>query len=155
MLFHSLGGPQAGQLFLPMHLGVLMSGLLLGPLSGAVVGTISPLLGFLILGMPVAAKLPLMMIELCCYGLIAGLLFKTNLPIIFKLLITQCIGRGIYGLLLAVVSVVFQLDIEPWKAVAAAFITGLPGIAIQLILIPLLIMVLQRSGLFAQQTDKS
>ena len=72
-VFHMIGGQQAGGMFLPMHIPVLMAGLLLGPAYGTAVGVVTPLLSFLISGMPPLAKLPFMVIELAAYGFASGL----------------------------------------------------------------------------------
>ena len=78
-LFHVIGivsgtGSLPGSAFLPMHLGVFFTALLAGPAVGAVTGAVSPLLSFALTGMPSAALLPFMMIELTVYGLVCGLL---------------------------------------------------------------------------------
>ena len=70
--FHAI--PQAGQIFLPMHLPVLLCGLLCGPLYGLLCGAVTPALSSLITGMPGAAVLPSMICELAVYGLVAGVL---------------------------------------------------------------------------------
>lgn len=72
-LFHVIGivsgtGSLPGSAFLPMHLGVFFTALLAGPAVGAVTGAVSPLLSFALTGMPSAALLPFMMIELTVYG---------------------------------------------------------------------------------------
>lgn len=78
-LFHAVGavsglGTALGVAFLPMHLPVILVGLLAGPYAGAVSGLLGPVAGFVLSGMPGPMKLPFMMVELCAYGLIAGLL---------------------------------------------------------------------------------
>ena len=60
-LFHLLGLQQAGQIFLPMHIPVLLSGLLLGWHYGALLGFMTPLLSFLLTGMPSADRVLFMM----------------------------------------------------------------------------------------------
>lgn len=82
-LFHVIGivsgtGSLPGSAFLPMHLGVFFTALLAGPAVGAVTGAVSPLLSFALTGMPSAALLPFMMIELTVYGLVCGLLKTKN-----------------------------------------------------------------------------
>ena len=49
--FHMLGlGPS--QVFLPMHLPVMICGSLLGPIAGLICGLITPLLSSVLTGMP-------------------------------------------------------------------------------------------------------
>ena len=78
-LFHLMGavsglGTALGETFLPMHLPIILAGLLAGPYVGAIAGVLSPLISFALTGMPTAAMLPFMMIELFVYGLTSGLL---------------------------------------------------------------------------------
>lgn len=84
-LFHVIGivsgtGSIPGSAFLPMHLGVFFTALLAGPAVGAVTGAVSPLLSFALTGMPSAALLPFMMIELTVYGVVCGLLKNKKCP---------------------------------------------------------------------------
>ena len=78
--FHAIG---AGTVFLPMHIPVLLCGLLCGWQYGAAVGFVVPLLSSVLTGMPpIFPVAPAMMLELCAYGLLTGLLyhrFKQNL----------------------------------------------------------------------------
>lgn len=81
--FHLLGaisglGSALGETFLPMHLPIILVGLLAGPYAGAISGLFGPLLSFALSGMPGAYMLPFMMIELCVYGLVSGLLRNVN-----------------------------------------------------------------------------
>ena len=71
--FHWFG--MAGAIFLPMHIPVLLSGMLAGPRSGFVTGLMSPALSSLLTGMPpLWPVLPVMTAELCLYGGAAGYL---------------------------------------------------------------------------------
>lgn len=143
-LFHAVGivsgtGALLGAAFLPMHLPVLLAGLMGGPVAGLVAGAASPLISFLLSGMPAAGVLPFMVLELAGYGLTGGLLSKVNLPVIVKLLLTQLAGRLIRAL--AVLAAVYGLGSQAvqvagiWNMVTA----GLPGILLQWALIPLLL----------------
>ena len=72
--FHSI--PNAGSIFLPMHIPVLLCGLLCGPLYGLLCGILAPLISSFAPGMPPMAILPGMTAELAVYGLISGLLIQ-------------------------------------------------------------------------------
>ncbi len=74
LVFHAI--PNAGAIFAPMHLPVLVAGFICGPLYGILVGLICPLLSFIMTGMPNAAYLPNMMVELFFYGGCTGLFFR-------------------------------------------------------------------------------
>lgn len=143
-LFHAAGvlsgiGSAAGTAFLPMHIPVLLAGFLGGPLVGIVAGALSPLISFCISGMPALPMLPFMMIELGIYGLTAGLLTKTKLPLFIQLLLTQIAGR--VARIIAGLAAIYLFD-NPALTIASAcwtFITaGAFGILLQWALIPLL-----------------
>lgn len=147
-LFHVLGtvsgmGTSLGQAFLPMHLPILLVGLLAGPIVGTVAGALSPLLSFALSGMPGAAMVPFMMIELAGYGLAAGFLGKTQMPVIVKLFLAQVAGRAIRAA--AVLVAVYGMGNGAvavdsiWISIAA----GLPGLVLQWCLIPLIIFWLE------------
>jgi len=142
-LFHAVGvlsgiGSAAGAAFLPMHIPVLLAGFLGGPLVGILAGALSPLISFWISGMPALPMLPFMMIELGIYGLTAGMLTKTKLPLFVQLLLTQIAGRA--ARIAAGLISIYLFD-NPTLTVASAcwtFITaGAFGILLQWALIPL------------------
>ncbi len=143
-VFHAVGvlsgtGAQLGSALLPMHLPVLLAGFLGGPVTGCIAGILSPLVSFGISGMPDAALVPFMMIELGAYGLTAGMLSGTRLNSFCKLLIAQIAGRATRA---AAVLVSIHLLGNTALAPAAAFTfitAGLFGILLQWALIPLLL----------------
>lgn len=149
-LFHFI--PQGGKLFLPMHAGVLIAGLLLGPVYGSIIGGIAPFLGFLVNGMPQMPMAVYMMFELVVYGAAAGLLMMlctrlrlNRLAAIYLSLIgSMVIGRLVYaGVLL--VSGLFKLDKAPAViTVFTSFLAGVPGIIIQLIAVPAVVIAAGR-----------
>ncbi len=143
-LFHAAGvlsgiGSAAGAAFLPMHIPVLLAGFLGGPLVGIAAGALSPLISFWISGMPALPMLPFMMIELSVYGLTAGLLTKTKMPLLIQLLLTQIAGRA--ARIIAGLTAIYLFD-NPTLTVASAcwtFITaGAFGILLQWVTVPLL-----------------
>ena len=134
-LFHVIGavsgqGTMLGVAFLPMHLPIIFVGLIAGPAVGAIVS-------FLLSGMPMLAMLPLMMVELCAYGLVAGLLRGIKLPSLAKVVIAQLAGRVVLTAATAIAVFAFGSS----KAIAATWTSdlaaGLPGLALQWALIPL------------------
>ena len=74
LAFHSV--QNAGSIFCPMHIPVLLCGLISGWPFGLLCGLAGPLLSSLITGMPPMAYLPGMMVELAVYGLVAGLMMR-------------------------------------------------------------------------------
>ena len=146
--FHMI--PNAGSVFLPMHIPVLISGYVVGPLYGLLCGFFTPLLSHLIFGMPPAPYLPSMLAELSVYGLMTGVLSKyvkvqNNLVRNYIVLIGAMLcGRITYGILNALIFRAGSYSMAAW--VSAAFVTALPGIVIQLVLIPVLVDRLQKGG---------
>lgn len=72
--FHMV--PSGGNIFLPMHLPVILGGALLGIIPGIAIGMLTPILSFLMTSMPSAVVLPGMTLELITYGFMMGLLVK-------------------------------------------------------------------------------
>lgn len=141
-LFHLMGavsgvGTALGETFLPMHLPIILAGLLAGPYVGAAAGVLSPLISFLLTGMPGAAMLPFMMIELCVYGLTAGLLRSVNMPTIVKVVLTQLAGRGIRAAAILIAVYAFNSTAVPVAVIWTSIVTGVFGLALQWALIPL------------------
>ena len=135
-LFHVIGavsgqGTMLGVAFLPMHLPIIFVGLI------AIAAAAAPLVSFLLSGMPMLAMLPLMMVELCAYGLVAGLLRGIKLPSLAKVVIAQLAGRVVLTAATAIAVFAFGSS----KAIAATWTSdlaaGLPGLALQWALIPL------------------
>lgn len=143
--FHAFG--VAGRIFLPMHIPVLLAGFLVGPLSGLVVGILAPGLSNLLTGMPPTYAVPLMSTELPIYGLVAGIAYRQlRLNINIALLIAMIFGRIVFGLSILVLGTFIDL---PYTAAAffsagGAIVTGLPGIALQLALIPIIVNAIKR-----------
>ena len=157
-LFHLAGGDMAGKTFLPMHIPVLLGGFFLGPLWCDMVGLLTPAVSCLFTGlmMPKAVMLPFMMIELMGYGLFTGLFFqKFKLPTILSLLLAMLGGRTLYFLSLAAALHLLQLQlpfaVSAWGAAAGAVVTGLPGIAVQVVVIPALLLALKKGGLLYER----
>ena len=138
--FHMI--PNAGSVVLPMHIPVLFCGLVCGPVYGAICGGAACLLSHLITGMPPAAILPGMICELIVYGLVAGIMSKIfknrNIGVIYiELIVAMLAGRIVAGVLNALIFRAGAYSIQAW--IAASFVTALPGIIIQLVLIPILV----------------
>ena len=147
--FHSI--PNAGSIFLPMHIPVLLCGLVCGPVYGLICGVLTPLLSSLLTSMPPLAILPGMLCELAVYGLVGGLLIrllKTRYSMVnlyLSLTGAMLCGRIVSGVLNALLFRAGEYSLQIWTA--ASFVTALPGILIQLVLIPLLVVTLQKAKL--------
>jgi hypothetical protein len=136
IVFHQFA--LAGRIFLPMHIPVFLAGIFVGPVGGLIVGLVCPTLSFLLTGMPPPYAVPLMSMELMIYGLSIGILIRwIKLPIL-SLLIAMIMGRLTFALGLFILGKFLSLPYGPEAFIKVSVITGLPGIALQLILIPLL-----------------
>ena len=148
MAFHAI--PNAGSVILPMHIPVLLCGLVCGWPYGAVCGAIGPLLSSLLTGMPPAAMLPGMMVECAVYGFTTGLMMKyvrtgKNMTDLYISLVSAMIlGRVAAGFARAWI---FTPGISPFAWVTTSLVAGIPGIVIQLVLMPLVITALTRARL--------
>lgn len=136
MIFHSVG--MAGKVFLPMHIPVLIGGFVLSPPLAFIVGFITPLLSGALTGMPVMFPIAVIMaFELAIYGLIASLMFR-KLTVIPSLIISMISGRLIAGLVVFILAQFFGVKMNAIMYLKGAVATGLPGIALQIVLIPAL-----------------
>lgn len=137
--FHFCGG--AGSIFLPMHIPVLTAGLLLGVKGGLVVGALTPFLSSLTTGMPpLMPMLPIMVAELGTYGAVTGYLYRQRrLPLVWSLLGAMVAGRLVAGLTVAGLAAGLGVTLKPLLFVTGAITTGLPGIVIQMLFVPLLV----------------
>lgn len=143
-LFHAVGastghGTALGETFLPMHLPIILAGLLAGPYAGAAAGLFGPLASFLLTGMPSSVMLPFMMIELCIYGMIAGMLRNAKMPCIAKVLFTQIGGRAVRAIAIAAAVQLLGSNIR-LSVIWSSISTGFPGLVLQWTLIPLAVL---------------
>ncbi len=131
-------GPAFAQMWLPMYLPVIMVGLLAGPQVGAVVGVLSPLVSLALTGMPAAALLPLMAVQLVVYGVVAGFVSGARLPLVAKTLAVVVSGPLAA---LATLSVAGLFTDAAWVSTPGAWwaslVVGLPGLVLQLVAVPL------------------
>ena len=154
MAFHSI--PNAGSIFLPMHIPVLLCGLICGWPFGFVCGLLGPFISSFT-GMPPAAVLPSMMVECATYGLVAGLMMKYihtrhNVADLYISMITAMIlGRVVAGFAKAWV---FTPGTGAFAWVTTSLVTGIPGICIKLVVMPAVVLALTRAKLIPNRYPK-
>jgi thiamine transporter ThiT len=144
--------PEIGSMLCPMHIPVLLCGFVCGAPYGLVVGLIAPVLRSLTLGMPpLFPTATAMAFELAVYGLMAGLLYKAlpkkKINIYTSLIGAMIIGRIVWGV---VMFCIMGFDMTKFGIAAfwaGAVVNAIPGIIAQIILIPMLIMVLEKAKL--------
>lgn len=140
--------PNLGGVFLPMHIPVLLCGFLCGWRYGFVCGAVVPFLSSIVTGMPVMWPQGVSMIfELAVYGLVTGLLYRgRKRGVYLSLLAAMAAGRIISGIAKAVF---FGIAGKPFGMAAflsGAFTIAIPGIILQLVLIPVLVTALEKAG---------
>ena len=144
--FHSI--PDAGSVFLPMHIPVLICGMICGWPYGFLCGLMGPMLSSALTGMPPVAYLPAMMVECGVYGLVSGVMLKhvhtknTYADLYIALVTAMLAGRVVSGIAKALI---FTPGIALSAWVTASFVTALPGIAVQLVFLPSVVFTLMKA----------
>ena len=145
MVFHTF--QISGGIFLPMHLPILLCGFLCGPQFGALCGLVVPLVSSLFTGMPPMYPTAVAMaLELLTYGLVTGLLRK-KCNVYVTLLVAMLAGRAVSGCANLVLMGLAGNSYTLSAFLTASFVTALPGIVIQIVVIPLVIIVMKKAGL--------
>ncbi len=152
MAFHSF--PNGGSVFLPMHIPVLLCGMMCSWPYGLICGLLGPLLSSIITSMPPTAMLPSMMVECAAYGCVSGvmmLLVRTKKPYLdlyISMVTAMVAGRFIAGVAKALI---LAPGTPMFAWVTTSLVTGLPGIVIQLVLLPTLVYALTRAKLLPRR----
>ena len=148
--FHSVG---LGSALSPMHIPVLLCGLVCGSGSGLICGIVGPCLSSLLSGMPPMTMLIRMLPELAIYGLAGGISMKlirtgsSVADVYISQIIAMICGRVVGGIATAIfftaTSGVYSLPL--W--VTSYFVEAVPGIVAHLVLVPVLVLALQKARL--------
>ena len=139
--------PEIGSMLCPMHIPVLLCGFICGWKWGLGVGFIAPLFRSLSLGMPPLFPTALCMaFELAAYGAIAGIMHK-HLPkkkqyIYCSLVTAMVVGRIVWGIAMLICTGIKGSGFTFSAFISGAIVNAIPGIVVQIILIPVLVMVL-------------
>ena len=135
---------EIGSMLLPMHIPVLLCGFICSWEYGLTVGFIVPIFRSVLFGRPFMMPTAVAMaFELAAYGAVAGLLYQKlkgkKCGIFVSLVGAMVAGRFLWG----VVSIaLFKMidSVFTWEMFAAgAFLEAVPGIIVQLILIPTIV----------------
>ena len=142
--------PQIGSALSPMHIPVLLCGFICGWPYGLVVGLLAPLLRFMLFGMPPIFPTGIAMaFELASYGVATGLLYKKlpkTIPNIYiSLIVSMLAGRVVWGIVMSIIAGVSQVQFSLQLFLAGAFLNAVPGIICHLILIPVIVVSLQKA----------
>ena len=152
--------PQIGQALSPMHIPVLLCGFMCGWSWGLAVGFIAPLLRSVLFGMP--AMFPgavAMAFELSVYGFLTGFLYG-RLPrkkgLIYPILITAMIaGRIVWGIVRLLLAGLSGTQFTWAMFLAGAVTNAIPGIILHIVLVPILVMALEKPWLLLNRRRKA
>ena len=153
MAFHAI--PGAGFILLPMHIPVLLCGLICGWGFGLLAGIAGPLLSGLITGMPPPVIIPGMMVELAVYGFVSGLMMqllrtkKIYADLYISLVTAMLAGRIAAGIYMALVFAAGDYSMAAW--ITSFFVTSLPGMLIQIAFIPGIVFALEAARLIPKR----
>ena len=148
MAFHAF--PGGGTVFLPMHIPVLLCGLMCSWPYGFICGLLGPALSCLLTQMPPVAFLPSMMVECAAYGLVTGLMMKyihtrhSVADLYISMITAMILGRVVAGFAKAWI---FTPGTGAFAWVTTSLVTGIPGICIQLVVMPAVVLALTRAKL--------
>lgn len=143
--------PRVGQALSPMHIPVFLAGFLCSPWWALAVGAAAPVLRHLLFAMPPYPTYIAMAAELAAYGVVTALLYralpKKPLYVYLTLLVSMVAGRLVSGLANVVL---YGLGLKEGAYtvqmfLAGHFLTAWPGIAVHIVLVPLVVLALQRA----------
>lgn len=153
--------PQVGGMLLPMHLPVLLCGLICGWQYGGAVGFVLPLLRYALFLMPPMPTGAAMAFELAVYGVVAGLLYARSrwqcvVALYRSLIAAMLAGRLVWAAARVVIMGLGQAPFSWQIFLAEGFLTAIPGILLQLVAIPAIMVAMDRTGLvpFKRDADK-
>ncbi|MBR2011154.1 MAG: ECF transporter S component [Clostridia bacterium] len=135
---------EIGDSLLPMHLPVMLCGLLCGWKYGLSVGGILPFLRSVSFGMPPLYPNAIWMaLELATYGFVIGMLYcrrksYSRAYLFFCLVCSMIAGRIVWGISKAILLGVAGKPFGFAAFLTGAFLDAIPGIVLQFILIPLI-----------------
>ena len=141
---------QIGNMLCPMHIPVLLCGLLCGPMYAGLVGAAAPLLRFMLFGMPKLYPSGVAMcFELAAYGVAAGMILRA-LPakrssVYAALIGAMVIGRAVWGAAMAAIMAAGGGAFTMSAFIAGAFMNAVPGIIVHILLIPVIVLAVQKA----------
>lgn len=142
--------PQIGSKLSPMHIPVLLCGFFCGPVYGAVVGFVAPILRFFLVGMPPLMPTGLSMaFELATYGIVSAVLYKLlpkKIPFIYVSLIgAMIVGRIVWGIARVILTFAGVGTFTLQAFIAGALLNAIPGIIVHIVLIPIIVIAVKKA----------
>ena len=149
-----------GSMLLPMHIPVMLCGLVCGWQYGLTIGLIAPILRSALFAMPVMFPSAISMaFELATYGVVIGLLFQKArwkcIKSLYRcLLISMVAGRVVWGIVQCILLGLGENGFTISMFISSAIVKALPGIILQLLLVPTVMLMLGRTHLVHIKHDK-
>ena len=150
VVFHATG---LGSAFSPMHIPVLLCGLVCGSGYGIFCGFAGPVLSSVLSGMPTVTQLIYFVPELTVYGFVTGLMMKLVrtkklvVDLYISLAVAMLAGRLVGGIAEALFYLGSGQTFTLAAVAAGYFVTTIPGIICHLIVIPILVTTLMKARL--------
>jgi len=140
--------PAIGAMLCPMHIPVLICAYLCRWQWAGLIGFTAPLLRFALFSMPPMPFGIAMAFEMATYGIVAALMWKV-LPKkksgVYASLITAMVaGRVVWGAVRMIIAGVTKSEFTWSLFIGGALLEAIPGIILQLILIPVIVMAVKR-----------
>ncbi len=150
--------PTIGKALSPMHIPVFLCGFLCGWPYAIVVGFIAPLLRSVMFGMPAMVPDALgMAFELAAYGVITGVLFRLlprkTVNIYVTLICAMLGGRVVWGIAKFLITKAIGMEFPFSAWLAGGFINAVPGIILHIVLVPVIVIALQKAHLIPEDRD--
>lgn len=151
---------EIGNMLLPMHIPVMLCGLVCGPQYGLLVGAITPILRSSLFGMPVMFPSAISMaFELATYGFVIGYLFSHAkwkcIKSLYRCLLTAMVcGRVVWGIVQCLLLGLGDNGFTFSMFLSGAFLKAVPGIILQLVLIPAIMLILGKTHLIHFNSGK-
>ena len=147
--FLTAADPKIGNMFLPMHLPVMLCGFICGPVWGLAAGLFAPLLRSLLFSAPMLFPTAIAMsFELATYGAICGLIYNRlskGIGSVYITLITaMLVGRAVWGIASALLYTLAGNSFGFELFLSGALFSAVPGIVIQLIIIPPIVVLITK-----------
>lgn len=142
--------PEIGNKLLPMHLPIILCGFILNWKYGLFLGFVTPILRSILFSMPIMFPTAIAMgFELATYGCTIALLYKHSSKdlksIYMSLILSMIAGRVVWGLVMMLIMSFTHGSFSFAIFFTSALINAIPGIALQLVIVPFLVHKIQTS----------
>ena len=142
---------EIGNMLLPMHIPVMLCGLICGWQYGLIVGALAPIMRSFLFSMPPMYPTAIgMAFELAAYGVLIGLLFSKSKwhcikSLYISLIISMLGGRVVWGIAQSILLGLGDSGFTLSMFISGAFLKAIPGIILQLVLIPAVMLLLKKT----------